>query len=290
MCRCVEQYKVCGLWKPTDAIMTRRSQSEGRDGGGVKALGGGGGGDTNKPTKAEFLVSFLVDARGGAMTGSRSTGLRIVIPPRAAEQPVRVTCRQLRAEAVLHPPPLSDGEGLATRILQLTPAAFLAPVLVEINHATPESADREVVVYRCDAGKKWSQHTNVSADKGLTNFLCSSVNSMHKNRNLEQRVQIITTTLPQYFALISRPRHQTLTLGLEGGVASSTLVPGLQCFFPPKALTKPVSIGLSVVRPRSALLSDLVVQGGAVSPVVTIEPRNQYINILLSKFTTLRQC
>ena len=45
--------------------------------------------DSIKPTKGEFLVSFLVDARGGAMTGSRTSQLRLVIPPRAAEQPVR---------------------------------------------------------------------------------------------------------------------------------------------------------------------------------------------------------
>ena len=242
--------------------MTRRSESIER----------GGGGGENKPTKAEFLVSFLVDARGGSMTGSRSTGLRIAIPPRAAEQPVRVTCRQLRVESVLHPPPLSDGEGLATRILQLTPASFLSPVLVEINHSTPESAEREVVVLRCDSGKKWSLHSNTTPDNSLNQFLSSSMNNV-SNKNMEQKIQIITNSLPQYFALISRPRHQTFNLGPEGGLATSNLAPGLQCFFPAKALTKPVAIGISVCGARPSLLSDLSVQGGAVSPVITIEPR-----------------
>ena len=155
--------------------MTRRSQS------GERGRTGDAEAD-NKPTKAEFLVSFLVDARGGAMTGSRSSGLRIVIPPRAAEQPVRVTCRQLRLEAVLNPPPLNDGEGLATKILQLTPATFLTPVLVEMNHSTPECSDREVVVLRSETGKKWTQHINCSPDTGLNEFLCSSINNIYKNK------------------------------------------------------------------------------------------------------------
>ncbi|VDM83763.1 unnamed protein product [Strongylus vulgaris] len=43
-----------------------------------------------------FLISFLVDARGGAMRGCRHSGVRIIIPPRKASQPVRVTCRYLR--------------------------------------------------------------------------------------------------------------------------------------------------------------------------------------------------
>lgn len=45
------------------------------------------------PPKCAFLVSFMVDARGGAMTGSRGSGLRLMIPQGAVESPVRVTCR-----------------------------------------------------------------------------------------------------------------------------------------------------------------------------------------------------
>lgn len=33
------------------------------------------------PTKLGFLVSFLVDARGGAMKGNRGSGMRLIIPP-----------------------------------------------------------------------------------------------------------------------------------------------------------------------------------------------------------------
>ena len=44
-------------------------------------------------TKAGFLVSFLVDARGGAMTGHRHWGMRVIIPPSAVHQPTRIQCR-----------------------------------------------------------------------------------------------------------------------------------------------------------------------------------------------------
>ena len=33
------------------------------------------------PAKLGFLVSFLVDARGGAMKGNRGSGMRLIIPP-----------------------------------------------------------------------------------------------------------------------------------------------------------------------------------------------------------------
>ena len=42
---------------------------------------------------SRFLVSFMVDARGGAMRGCRHSGVRVIIPPRKAPMPMRVTCR-----------------------------------------------------------------------------------------------------------------------------------------------------------------------------------------------------
>ena len=44
-------------------------------------------------SKAGFLVSFLVDARGGAMTGHRHWGMRVILPPGAVQQPTRIQCR-----------------------------------------------------------------------------------------------------------------------------------------------------------------------------------------------------
>ncbi len=52
---------------------------------------------SSPPKKAGFLVSFVVDSRGSAMTGCRGSGIRLIIPPGAVEQPVRVTCRFVRS-------------------------------------------------------------------------------------------------------------------------------------------------------------------------------------------------
>ncbi len=52
---------------------------------------------SSPPRKAGFLVSFVVDSRGSAMTGCRGSGIRLIIPPGAVEQPVRVTCRFVRS-------------------------------------------------------------------------------------------------------------------------------------------------------------------------------------------------
>lgn len=70
-----------------------------------------------------FLVSFLVDARGGAMRGCRHSGVRVIVPPRSASQPTRITCRYVKAQRIPNPPPLMEGEALVSRILELTPVA-----------------------------------------------------------------------------------------------------------------------------------------------------------------------
>ena len=77
-----------------------------------------------------FLVSFMVDARGGAMRGCRHSGVRIVIPPGKACMPTRVTCKLVKKEKLTHPPPLMEGEALASRILEIGPtsAKFLGYV------------------------------------------------------------------------------------------------------------------------------------------------------------------
>ena len=46
-------------------------------------------------TTGDFLVSFLVDARGGKMESSQ-TGLKITLPPRSCQAPTRITCKQIR--------------------------------------------------------------------------------------------------------------------------------------------------------------------------------------------------
>lgn len=68
-----------------------------------------------------FLFSFLVDARGGAMQGSRCAGVRMIVPPDTVCMPTRITCRYVRKEKLVQSPPLSDGEGLAARVLEMGP-------------------------------------------------------------------------------------------------------------------------------------------------------------------------
>jgi len=72
-------------------------------------------------TVCSFLVSFMVDARGGALRGCRHGGMRVLVPPAQASMPTRITCRLVRKERLLHPPPLMEGEALASRILEMGP-------------------------------------------------------------------------------------------------------------------------------------------------------------------------
>lgn len=71
-----------------------------------------------------FLVSFMVDARGGSMRGSRHYGLRVIIPPRTCAAPTRITCRLVKPQKLTSTPPLVEGEGLASRIISLGPAGM----------------------------------------------------------------------------------------------------------------------------------------------------------------------
>jgi len=68
-----------------------------------------------------FLVSFMVDARGGAMRGTRHSGIRFVIPPGRAAGPTRVLCRLIKKEKLLHLPVLNEGEAFANRIIEMGP-------------------------------------------------------------------------------------------------------------------------------------------------------------------------
>lgn len=68
-----------------------------------------------------FLVSFLVDARGGAMRGCRHSGVRVIIPTKRASMPTRITCRFVKRDKLTVPPPLNEGEALAARVLEVGP-------------------------------------------------------------------------------------------------------------------------------------------------------------------------
>jgi len=70
-----------------------------------------------------FLVSFMVDARGGVMFGRRHSGLRFIIPPLATSCPRRVQCKLVSASRLSCPPPLGEADSLAARVLDLGPTS-----------------------------------------------------------------------------------------------------------------------------------------------------------------------
>ena len=66
------------------------------------------------------------------MRGCRHSGVRVIVPPRKAIMPMRVTCRYLTRDKLINPPPLMEGEALASRILGLAPVGvkFLGYVYI----------------------------------------------------------------------------------------------------------------------------------------------------------------
>lgn len=239
-----------------------------------------------------FLVSFMVDARGGAMRGCRHSGVRVIIPPNSAPQPMRITCRYLRRERLIHPPPLMEGEACASKIMEVGPAGakFLGPVLIEVPHfASLRGKEREIIILRSDTGEVWREHL-ISADDELIESIISSAELVDNNNYDQQQenvrpgsalgapddvfsnnsrtnggggggdsqqqqqqqqqekrlTRIVTNEFPQYFAIISRIRQEVHTVGPDGSVVDSQVVPRVQAIFTEGALTKRIKIGLQV--------------------------------------------
>lgn len=131
-----------------------------------------------------FLVSFMVDARGGAMRGCRHSGVRVIIPARRASMPMRITCRYLRREKLIHPPPLMEGEACASRILEMGPAGakFLGPVVIEVPHfASLRGKEREIIVLRSDNGESWREHAMEASDDVVQDIIRTSFDGENGN-------------------------------------------------------------------------------------------------------------
>uniref|UniRef100_A0A5K3EKY1 Death domain-containing protein n=1 Tax=Mesocestoides corti TaxID=53468 RepID=A0A5K3EKY1_MESCO len=227
-----------------------------------------------------FLVSFLVDARGGSMRASRHPGLRVVVPPSAASAPTRVTCRMLRPERTAAPPQLNDGEGLACRIIELGPhpCQFNSPVLLEIPHfAALRGRQREIVVLRSDDSETWKEHSLEATDQAVRAALGSAFDSLETAEQLKEKriLRILMTDFPQYLAVVSRLRQEIAMIGSDGGVLSSTVVPQVQAVFPEGALQKRIRVGLQAHQVPSEMVTRLVGNQVTVSPIVTIEPRRR---------------
>lgn len=59
--------------------------------------------------------------------------------------------------------------------------------------------------------------------------------------------RILTNDFPRYFAIVTRIRQDVGSIGAEGGIISSTVVPQVQAIFPDGALTKHIKVGLQVL-------------------------------------------
>ncbi|XP_035185263.1 ankyrin-3 isoform X12 [Oxyura jamaicensis] len=262
---------------------------------------------------SSFLVSFMVDARGGSMRGSRHHGMRIIIPPRKCTAPTRITCRLVKRHKLASPPPMVEGEGLASRLVEMGPAGaqflgklhlpktppplnegesmvsrilqlgpqgtkFIGPVIVEIPHfGSMRGKERELIVLRSENGETWKEHQYDSKHEDLTEILNGMDEELDSVEELEKKriCRIVTKDFPQYFAVVSRIKQESNQIGPEGGVLSSTTVPRVQASFPEGALTKRIRVGLQAQPVPEEIVKKVLGNKATFSPIVTVEPRRR---------------
>ncbi|XP_078498806.1 ankyrin-3 isoform X31 [Lissotriton helveticus] len=234
----------------------------------------------SSPVHSGFLVSFMVDARGGSMRGSRHNGMRIIIPPRKCTAPTRITCRLVKRHKLATPPPMVEGEGLASRLVEMGPAGaqFLGPVIVEIPHfGSMRGKERELIVLRSENGETWKEHQYDCKLEELKALLSGMDEELDSPEELEKKrtCRIVTKDFPQYFAVVSRIKQESSQIGPEGGVLSSTTVPRVQASFPEGALTKKIRVGLQAQPIPEEVVKKVLGNRATFSPIVTVEPRRR---------------
>ncbi|KAM8889765.1 ankyrin-3-like isoform 25-T25 [Synchiropus picturatus] len=234
----------------------------------------------SSPIHSGFLVSFMVDARGGSMRGSRHNGMRIIIPPRKCTAPTRITCRLVKRHKLASPPPMVEGEGLASRLVEVGPAGaqFLGPVIVEIPHfGSMRGQERELILLRSENGENWKEHLYDCKTDDLNHLLNGMDEELDSPEELERKriCRIITKDFPQYFAVVSRIRQETNQMGPDGGTLCSRSVPLVQASFPEGALTKKIKVGLQAQPVPDEAVKKILGNRATFSPIVTVEPRRR---------------
>ncbi|XP_051284391.1 ankyrin-3 isoform X16 [Dicentrarchus labrax] len=229
---------------------------------------------------SRFLVSFMVDARGGSMRGSRHNGMRIIIPPRKCTAPTRITCRLAKRHKLAYPPPMVEGEGLVSRLVEVGPAGaqFLGPVIVEIPHfGSMRGKERELIVLRSDNGDTWKEHQSDFRPEDLSELLTGMDEELDSPAELEKKriCRIVTRDFPQYFAVVSRIKQESNHMGPDGGLLSSSTVPMVQASFPHGALTKRIRVGLQAQPVPDDMVRAVLGNRATFSPIVTVEPRRR---------------
>ena len=248
------------------------------------------------------------------MKGCRHSGVRVIIPPKRASAPTRITCRFVRKEKLAVSLPLNEGEALAARVLETGPNGykFLGPVLLEIPHyGSLRGKEREIVILRSDTGEKWYEHPIVATETAIEEALgCTlelhnagggsgdelansggeAADTLSTTSTSKLRItRIITNDFPKYFALVSRVRHETHAVSEAGGVISSTIVPKAQAVFPEKALQKKIKLSLQAMPIPYELVTKLFGNRVAVSPIVTIEPRRRKFHKVSVFFSSINK-
>uniref|UniRef100_A0AAY4A8N2 Ankyrin 3 n=1 Tax=Denticeps clupeoides TaxID=299321 RepID=A0AAY4A8N2_9TELE len=234
----------------------------------------------SSPVHSGFLVSFMVDARGGSMRGSRHNGMRIIIPPRKCTAPTRITCRLVKRHKLASPPPMVEGEGLASRLVEVGPAGaqFLGPVIVEIPHfGSMRGKERELIMLRSENGESWKEHQYDCRTEDLNALLNGMDEELDSGEELEKKriCRIVTKDFPQYFAVVSRIKQESNQMGPEGGLLSSRTVPLVQASFPEGALTKKIRVGLQAQPVPDEAVKKILGNRATFSPIVTVEPRRR---------------
>ncbi|XP_059387834.1 ankyrin-3 isoform X27 [Carassius carassius] len=234
----------------------------------------------SSPVHSGFLVSFMVDARGGSMRGSRHNGMRIIIPPRKCTAPTRITCRLVKRHKLASLPPMVEGEGLASRLVEVGPAGaqFLGPVIVEIPHfGSMRGKERELIMLRSENGETWKEHHYDCKSEDLIELLNGMDEELDSTADLEKKriCRIITKDFPQYFAVVSRIKQESNQMGPDGGVLSSMTVPLVQASFPEGALTKKIRVGLQAQPVPDEAVKKIIGNRATFSPIVTVEPRRR---------------
>ncbi|XP_035028538.1 ankyrin-3 isoform X3 [Hippoglossus stenolepis] len=234
----------------------------------------------SSPIHSGFLVSFMVDARGGSMRGSRHNGMRIIIPPRKCTAPTRITCRLAKRHKLAYPPPMVEGEGLVSRLVEVGPAGaqFLGPVIVEIPHfGSMRGKERELIVLRSDNGDAWKEHQSDARPEDLYELLSGMDEELDSPVELEKKriCRIVTRDFPQYFAVVSRIKQESNHMGPDGGMLSSSTVPMVQASFPQGALTKKIRVGLQAQPVPDDMVRAVLGNRATFSPIVTVEPRRR---------------
>uniref|UniRef100_A0A9J8A223 Ankyrin 3 n=1 Tax=Cyprinus carpio carpio TaxID=630221 RepID=A0A9J8A223_CYPCA len=234
----------------------------------------------SSPVHSGFLVSFMVDARGGSMRGSRHNGMRIIIPPRKCTAPTRITCRLVKRHKLASLPPMVEGEGLASRLVEVGPAGaqFLGPVIVEIPHfGSMRGEERELIMLRSENGETWKEHHYDCKSEDLVELLNGMDEELESTAELEKKriCRIITKDFPQYFAVVSRIKQESNQMGPDGGVLSSMTVPLVQASFPEGALTKKIRVGLQSQPVPDETVKKIIGNRATFSPIVTVEPRRR---------------